>query len=246
MPAAIEVRGLVRRFGSRTALDGIDLVVPDGDLHGLIGPNGAGKTTTLRCICGLVGRDTGSVEVRGADPEEDPRQVRDVIGLMPQEHCLYGDLSIGENLSFFGRLFGLDRKTFRDRTARLMEITRLGPFWDRRASKLSGGMYKKLALSCALLHRPPMLLLDEPTNGVDPVSRRELWDLLYELGEEGTTVLVATAYLDEAERCHRTTLLSEGRVVATGEPFDLTREVGASSFEEAFLIYTETERGSDR
>ena len=235
---AIEASALGRRFGAVKALDGVDFSVDDAELHGLVGPNGAGKTTTLRCISGLVRPDVGQVLVRGVDPERDPGRVRELIGLMPQEHCLYGDLTIGENLRFFGRLFSIDRPTFRSRVDRLMDITRLGPFWDRRADALSGGMYKKLALSCALLHRPPILLLDEPTNGVDPVSRRELWTLLYELVDQGTTVLVATAYLDEAERCHRVSLLAAGQVIAAGDPVELTRQAGANTFEAAFLTLT--------
>lgn len=238
MNVALTTRDLSRRFGSIEALRGVSFHVERSSLHGLIGPTGAGKTTALRCICGLVRPDGGTSQVLGRDPFRDAAQVRSSIGLMPQENCLYGDLSIRENLWFYARLFGLDRKTFGERSERLMHITRLGRFMDRRADALSGGMYKKLALSCALLHRPPILLLDEPTNGVDPVSRRELWDLLYELVDEGTTILVATAYLDEAERCHQVTLLARGAVVAEGEPIDLTQQVDAQGFEEAFLIYT--------
>lgn len=235
---AIEAQSLERRFGAVRALNGVDLTIEDAELHGLVGPNGAGKTTTLRCISGLVRPDAGQVFVRGADPERSAAKVRELIGLMPQEHCLYGDLTIGENLLFFGRLFSIDKATFRNRVDRLMEITRLGRFWDRRADALSGGMYKKLALSCALLHRPPILLLDEPTNGVDPVSRRELWTLLYELVADGTTVLVATAYMDEAERCHRVSLLSNGAVVAAGDPVELARRAGEGTFESAFVNLT--------
>lgn len=241
MKAAIAIRGLRRSFGPVVAVDALDLEVERGSLHGLIGPNGAGKTTTLRMVAGLVRPDAGAIEVMGADPVRRPDDVRERIGLMPQEQCLYGDLSISENLWFFGQLFGLDREAFRERVDRLMRVTRLGRFMDRRADALSGGMYKKLALACALLHRPPILLLDEPTNGVDPVSRRELWDLLYELVDEGMTVVTATAYLDEAERCHRVSLVSHGRLLTEGDPGELTRAVEAQSFEEAFLIYTEQE-----
>ncbi len=239
MTTAIHTEGLRRYFGPRVAVDGLDLEVQQGALHGLIGPNGAGKTTTMRLISGLMLPDAGRIEVLGADPRREPDLVRERIGLMPQEQCLYGDLSIEENLRFFGRLFGLSRDQYRERVERLMEVTRLGRFMARRADALSGGMYKKLALACALLHRPPILLLDEPTNGVDPVSRRELWDLLYELVDEGTTVLVSTAYLDEAERCHRVTLLSDGRRVVEGDPVALTGAVAATSFEDAFLTYLE-------
>jgi ABC-2 type transport system ATP-binding protein len=236
--AAIRVRGLERRFEGRLALAGLDFDVPKASLHGLVGPNGAGKTTCMRCISGLVRPDDGEIQVLGRDPVRRPADVRHTIGLMPQEHCLYGDLSVAENLRFFGRLFGLNRAEFEERTERLMHITRLQRFMDRRVSALSGGMYKKLGLSCALLHRPPVLLLDEPTNGVDPVSRRELWDLLYDLVEGGTTVLVATAYLDEAERCHAVTLLAEGRAVTTGEARAIVQSMGVESFEDAFIRLT--------
>ena len=238
MTSAIEVQALSRRFGTIRAVHAVSLQIRSGALHGLVGPNGAGKTTTLRCICGLVRPDEGIIRVAGHDAVRRPDEVRRTIGLMPQENCLYGDLSIRENLWFFARLFGLKRPVFDERVERLMHITRLARFMDRRADALSGGMYKKLALSCALLHRPPILILDEPTNGVDPVSRRELWELLYELVADGTTVLIATAYLDEAERCHQVTLLAEGTVVADGEPDRLTEAVRAASFEEAFLTYT--------
>jgi ABC-2 type transport system ATP-binding protein len=145
---------------------------------------------------------------------------------MPQQYSLYGDLSVDENLRFFGRLFGLRRADFAERRARLLRITRLERFTDRRADALSGGMYKKLALACALLHRPRVLVLDEPTNGVDPVSRRELWDLLHELVADGMAVLLATPYMDEAERCHRVGLIHQGRLLTEGEPEDLTRRFG--------------------
>ena len=236
---AIQVQDLSRSFGTISALRGIDLEIEAGSLYGLIGPSGAGKSTALRCISGLVRPDRGHIEVFGHDPSTAPERVRETIGLMPQEHCLYGDLSIRENLWFFARLFGLSRAVFEERTERLMDITRLKRFMSRRADALSGGMYKKLALSCALLHRPPALLLDEPTNGVDPVSRRELWDLLYELVAEGTTVLVTTAYLDEAERCHQVALIADGLIVARGEPDELTRASGSGHFEDAFLHYTQ-------
>jgi ABC-2 type transport system ATP-binding protein len=228
---ALSARGLVRRFGATTALDGLSFEVAKGELYGLVGADGAGKTTALRILAGLVASDAGEARVL-AEPAGS-RAVRERIGLMPQQYSLYRDLSVAENLRFFSRLYVLPRDVFRERSARLLEITRLAPFVDRRADALSGGMYKKLALACALLHEPEVLLLDEPTNGVDPVSRRELWALLHEFVHGGMAVLVTTPYMDEAERCHRVGLVHHGKLVLEGDPAALMR--GRASFEEVFL-----------
>jgi ABC-2 type transport system ATP-binding protein len=227
----LAARGLVRRFGTVTALDGLSFEVGRGELYGLVGPDGAGKTTAIRALAGLIRLDGGEARVLGVDPAGGA--VRERLGLMPQQYSLYRDLSVGENLRFFARLYVLPRKVFRERADRLLGITRLAPFLDRRADALSGGMYKKLALACALLHEPEVLLLDEPTNGVDPVSRRELWALLHEFVHGGMTVLISTPYMDEAERCHRVGLVHRGRLLEEGEPRALMK--GFASFEEAFL-----------
>jgi ABC-2 type transport system ATP-binding protein len=224
----VVVENLVRDYGTKKAkvhaVRGISLSVGRGELFGIVGPDGAGKTTTLRMIAGLIAKTSGDIRVLGLDPfGKDGGKIRQVLGLVPQEHSLYGDLSVGENLSFFGELFGLERSVFEERRARLLDITRLGDFTERRAAQLSGGMYKKLSLACALLHQPEVLLLDEPTNGVDPVSRRELWQLLYELSGRGMSVVVTTPYMDEAVRCHRVALLSHGKVLREGEPGALAR-----------------------
>jgi len=221
--SALEATNLVRDYGTVRAVSELSLAVEAGELYGLVGPDGAGKSTAMGCLAGLMHPTGGSVRVLGEDPMARRSRAREKIGLMPQEYSLYGDLSIDENLSFFGDLFGLERKLFRERAARLLELTRLAPFRDRRAEALSGGMYKKLALACALLHRPRVLLLDEPTNGVDPVSRRELWDLIYELVAEGMAVLLSTPYMDEAARCHRVGLMYRGRLIDEGDPGALTR-----------------------
>jgi ABC-2 type transport system ATP-binding protein len=220
---AITARGLVRNYGGVKAVRGIDLTVRPGELVGLVGPDGAGKSTTLNCLAGLMRPSAGEVRVLGKDPMASG--AREQLGLMPQQFSLYGDLSIAENLWFFGRLFGLKKDVFDERAERLLAITRLARFHDRRADALSGGMYKKLALACALLHEPRVLLMDEPTNGVDPVSRRELWELIYELTGEGMAVLVSTPYMDEASRCHRVSLLHEGAIVAEGAPARLASEL---------------------
>ena len=212
------VHQLARSFGDVVAVAGITLGVHTGELYGLVGPDGAGKTTAIRMMTGLLRPDSGEARVLGMRVENGSLEVREAIGYMPQQYSLYGDLSVAENLRFFGRLFGLPAGERKEREARLLSLARLEPFRDRRADALSGGMYKKLALSCALLHRPQLLVLDEPTNGVDPVSRRDLWDLLYEFVAAGMAVLLATPYMDEAARCHRVGLMHRGQLLAEDEP----------------------------
>jgi len=219
-----------RMFGSRRALNQVTLDVHQGELFGLVGPDGAGKTTLIRALAGLLGVQSGTIRVLGEDPLTQPA-LRDQMGVMPQHYSLYGDLSVGENMRFFARLYNLSRQQYQQRAERLLDLTRLAPFTDRRADALSGGMYKKLALACALLHQPSVLLLDEPTNGVDPVSRRELWELLHEFVHAGMAVLISTAYMDEAARCHRVCLLHAGDVVAYGDPARLVRELDKPVFE---------------
>jgi ABC-2 type transport system ATP-binding protein len=218
MTSLLEVRGLRRRFGAVTALDGVDLALEPGELVGLVGPDGAGKSTLLRCLVGVLDPTGGTASVDGADWRRAPRGAREQLGYMPQQFSLYGDLSVDENLRFFADLFAVARPAFAERRARLLAITRLAAARDRPAAALSGGMYKKLAIACALLHDPRALVLDEPTNGVDPVSRRELWALLYEFVKGGVGVLVATAYLDEVARCGRVVMLHRGRILREGTP----------------------------
>jgi ABC-2 type transport system ATP-binding protein len=217
----LAVDHVARRFGEVEAVSDLSLEVRAGELYGLVGPDGAGKTTAIRMMTGLVRPQSGEARVLGMRVEAGSLEVREAIGYMPQQYSLYGDLSVGENLRFFGRLFGIPSRERAEREARLLALARLDQFRDRRADALSGGMYKKLALSCALLHRPQLLVLDEPTNGVDPVSRRDLWDLLYEFVAEGMAVLLATPYMDEAARCHRVGLVHDGRLLAEGEPAGL-------------------------
>jgi len=236
---AVLARELHRRFGAVVALDGLGFQIGRGELYGLIGPDGAGKTTAIRAVAGLIDLDAGEVRVAGLDPLRDGA-VREKLGLMPQQYSLYRDLTVEENLRFFGRLSVLPRAVYRERADRLLAITRLAPFTGRRADQLSGGMYKKLALACALLHQPEVLLLDEPTNGVDPVSRRELWALLHEFVEGGMAVLISTPYMDEAERCHRVGLVHRGRLLLEGAPEALLAEFeraghAAPTFEQLFV-----------
>jgi ABC-2 type transport system ATP-binding protein len=229
---AVEVIGLTKQFAglsgrlfhrqhrdTRLALDGLNLTVPRGETFGLLGADGAGKTTTLRLLNGLLSPDKGTALVGGFNAARQSRQVHQLAGYMPQQFALYGDLSVMENLRFFGEAYGLSRSQRQERIPRLLRFSRLERFRDRPASQLSGGMKKKLALSCMLIHEPSIVFLDEPTLGVDPVSRREFWNLLSDLrAERGLTVFVCTPYMDEAERCNRVGLLHEGRLIACDTP----------------------------
>lgn len=228
---ALQLDGVTRRFGAVEALRGLSLEVSPGELYGLVGPDGAGKTTAIRVLAGLLDADTGMARVLGHASAQGSSAVREGLGLMPQQYSLYRDLTVEENLRFFARLSCLPAATYRERSARLLHITRLAPFVHRRADALSGGMYKKLALACALLHQPAALLLDEPTNGVDPVSRRELWDLLHEFVHQGMAVLLSTPSMDEAERCHRVGLMHRGRLLVEGPPSALLRDFDHETFE---------------
>jgi ABC-2 type transport system ATP-binding protein len=223
MTAALEARAMVRRFGRVEALSGLTFTVAPGELFGLVGPDGAGKTTAIRALAGLLALDGGAAAVLGRKPA----QAREFLGLLPQQYSLYRDLTVAENLRFFSRLYLLPRAVFEQRSQRLLQITGLSAFAGRRADALSGGMYKKLALACALLHEPRVLLLDEPTSGVDPLSRRELWALLHEFVRGGMAVLLSTPYMDEAERCTRVGLLHRGRLLLEGDPRELLLHLSA-------------------
>src|SRR5215468_10184429 len=235
MDAIIETRGLTRKFGELIAVDHLDLSVAKGEIFGLVGPDGAGKTTTLRMLCGLLDPTEGSARVAGHDVAREPQAVKDQIGYMAQRFGLYGDLTVQENMDFYADLFGIVGTQRRDLTAELLRMTRMEPFRGRQASRLSGGMKQKLALMCTLLHRPRILFLDEPTNGVDPVSRRDFWAILYQLLKDGITIFLTTAYLDEAERCNRVGLMNRGRMIRCETPEALRREANAQTLEGAFV-----------
>ena len=235
MPPIIETRDLTRRFGDLTAVDHLNLTVERGEIFGLVGPDGAGKTTTLRMLCGLIEPTAGSATVAGSDSARQSQAVKDCIGYMAQRFGLYTDLTVQENMAFYGDLFGIVGAEREQLTARLLRMTRMEPFRARQAGRLSGGMKQKLALMCTLLHRPQILFLDEPTNGVDPVSRRDFWTILYQLLKDGITIFMTTAYLDEAERCNRVGLMHKGRLVRCATPDALKRETGAANLEGAFI-----------
>jgi ABC-2 type transport system ATP-binding protein len=218
------MESVVKRFGAARALAGISLAVRRGEMFGLIGPDGAGKTTAIRLLCGLIRADEGTVRVLGLDPVADHRRLTASVGYLSQRFSLYGDLSVDENVAFFAEIHGL--RDYGARRARLLDITRLTPFRDRLADRLSGGMKQKLALACTLVHEPALILLDEPTTGVDPVSRREFWMLLSEFLAEGVTIVMATPYLDEAERCGRIALLHHGAALAIERPDVLRAAAG--------------------
>lgn len=214
----IFVSNLRKKFGDIVALDGLDLEVHPGETVGLIGPDGSGKTTFLRILCGLLFPDSGVCRIHELDVRGDARTVRTLVGYMPQRFSLYPDLTVAENLRFFADLFQVPKTEREKRMKRLLEFSRLGPFRSFRASRLSGGMKQKLALSCILIHTPKVLLLDEPTAGVDPLSRIEFWEILHDLKAEGVTILLTTPYMDEAKRCDRIAFISKGKILTTLPP----------------------------
>ena len=214
----IRASGLTRLFDELKAVDHLDLEIAKGEIFGLVGPDGAGKTTTVRLLCGLLDPTEGEAWVAGHSVARQLDAVKDQIGYMAQRFGLYGDLTVDENMAFYADLFGLAKVERGPLMQQLLRMTRMEPFRARHAAKLSGGMKQKLALMCTLLHHPQILFLDEPTNGVDPVSRRDFWAILYQLVRDGLTVFVTTAYLDEAERCNRVGLMNKGRMIRCDSP----------------------------
>jgi ABC-2 type transport system ATP-binding protein len=218
---AIRAENLTKSFGSLAAVNRLNLTVERGEIYGLVGPDGAGKTTIMRMLSGILRPSEGEAWVLGHPISREAEPLKEKIGYMAQRFGLYGDLTVIENIHFYADLYDVPRKERPSRIERLLNFSHLGPFQKRLAQNLSGGMRQKLGLACALVHTPQALFLDEPTNGVDPVSRRDFWKILYELLREGVTIFISTAYLDEAERCHRIGLLHQGSLLAMGAPDEI-------------------------
>jgi ABC-2 type transport system ATP-binding protein len=223
---AIVAEGLTKSFPGVHAVDRLSFDVRSGEIFGLVGPDGAGKTTTLRMLAGIMPPDEGTARVAGFNIVDDPEGAKHHLSYMPQRFGLYEDLTVDENIRFYADLFGVKRAGRQDRSTQLLQAAGMKDFRKRLAGNLSGGMKQKLALVCALIHRPTVILLDEPTTGVDPVSRRDFWRILYELVSQGVTILTSTAYLDEAERCHRVALLHQGKLLFCDTPANLKAKLG--------------------
>jgi daunorubicin resistance ABC transporter ATP-binding subunit len=230
--AAVEFYGVYKRYREVVALNGMDMVVPRGEIFGLLGPNGSGKTTTVNLLCGLISPTSGTIKVLGHDATRDPKSLRPLLGVVPQETALYGELSAEHNLRFHAELYGVPRS---ERAERVRDMLELVDLWERRSNAVktfSGGMRRRLAIARAMLHRPSILYLDEPTLGVDVPSRRAVWSYIRELRRQGTTVLLTTNYLEEAsELCDRIVIINHGRSVAVGTPAELRRRIGGSVLE---------------
>jgi len=219
--ASISVEHLVRRFGKFTAVNDVSFRVEKGEIFGFLGPNGSGKTTVIKMLTGLLPLSSGSAHVEGLDVRVDSEAVRERIGYMSQNYSLYQDLTVAENLQFYGRIYSLEAGRLKRRIEEIVELNGLAPYMDRLSAQLSGGWKQRLALGCAMLHEPKLLFLDEPTAGIDPVARRLLWDLLFELSGHGITFFVTTHYMDEAERCSHVAYIYFGKIIADGTPNSL-------------------------
>ena len=235
MTLAIEVRGLTRRFGAFTAVDAITFDVTEGEVFGFLGANGAGKTTAIRMLTGLLAPSAGQASVAGFDVLTRPEEVRRRIGYMSQRFSLYDDLTVRENISLFGGIYGLSDQELRERGDAMLAELRLERARDQRVAALPLGWKQKLAFAVALLHRPGVVFLDEPTSGVDPVTRRQFWEMIYATAAGGTTVFVTTHYLDEAEYCDRVSIMVDGRIGAMGTPAELKRQFAAATLDEVFV-----------
>lgn len=235
MTAQINISHIYKNFGSQRALNDVSMRFQTGQLYGIIGPAGAGKTTLFRLILNLMRQDSGTIQYQLNNEQIPFNRFSEHVAYMPQTQSLYADLSVEEHLKFFRDLYGIDKKTYNKKKEELLALTRLGKFLNRPAGQLSGGMYKKLGLMCALLRSPQVMLLDEPTNGVDPISRREFWEMLHNAMEQGILVMMTTAYMDEAERCGEVILMENGHVLGIGEPARLLKTERVSDFDEFFL-----------
>jgi ABC-2 type transport system ATP-binding protein len=243
----VEVRSLVKRFGSFVAVDHVTLDVARGEIFGFLGPNGAGKSTTIRILCGLLAPTAGSATVHGFDVASQPELVKQSIGYMSQKFSLYDDLTVEENLDFFAGIYGVPRDQREARKAYALRMAGLESELPTMTCLLTGGWKQRLALGCAILHSPPILFLDEPTSGVDPIARRQFWDLIYDMASAGTTVFVSTHYMEEAEYCHRLALMYKGRTIALGTPGELkAAHGGGASMNDVFIASIEREEAETR
>lgn len=242
--AAVRTVGLRKTFGDLVAVHGLDLDIRRGEVFGLLGPNGSGKTTTIRMLCGLLRPTSGEARVAGIDVGTEGDAVRRRIGYMSQRFGLYDDLTVAENLRFYASVYGLRGAARATRTDELLRELDLHPRAAQLAGTLSGGWKQKLALACATAHRPAVLFLDEPTAGVDPAARKRFWEMIYALGRAGTTVLVTTHYMDEAERCERLAFISRGHLIAVGTPADVPKRFGQTTIEEVFIELQRQDEGA--
>lgn len=233
MQFAVEAKKLTKKFGTLAAVNQLDLQVKPGEIFGLVGPDGAGKSTTMRLISTAMMPTAGDAYVLGLDVKTDEEKIRDRIGYMPQRFSLYGDLTVDENINFFANIYEVPKDELIQRKKELLEFTGMSKFTARNGRNLSGGMQKKLALACSLIHQPEVIMLDEPTLGVDPISRREFWRILY--GLKNVTVIITTPYMDEAERCNRIALLREGKLLACDTPVEVKNKYKTATLEEAFI-----------
>jgi len=240
--AIIEVENVTCRFGAVTAVEGLSLAIGEGTIFGLVGSDGAGKSTLLRAMTTMIRPDSGRVAIAGLDTVRERRQVKRLIGYMPQRFGLYQDLTVDENLQFFMEIYGIPARERTARRERYLGFSNLLPFADRPAGKLSGGMKQKLGLACVLVHEPRILVLDEPTNGVDPVSRREFWEILLEMKRTGMTIVVSTAYLDEGELCDRLALMHRASILTEGSPGEI--RASFANLEEAMIRRIEERDGA--
>lgn len=222
---AIEVKNLTRKFGDLVAVDHVTFSIRYGEIFGYLGANGAGKSTTIRMLCGILAPTSGDATVAGFNVNEDPEKIKQAIGYVSQKFSLYIDLTVKENLEFFGRIYGLNPKDLKHRIAEVMRITGLDDKQNQMAGTLSGGWKQRLAVATGILHRPKILFLDEPTAGIDPLSRRALWELLYQLADGGIALFVTTHYMEEAERCNNIVIMSRGKVLRMGQPNELKSQV---------------------